>query len=66
MDLEVSQFGYFGLAGLHLGSGKIVDDYLSLRLKNSSKSSIVFHLHFIYDPQKYFSGKFSDGNRQQF
>jgi hypothetical protein len=32
-------------------------------LKNSSKSSIIFHLHVIYDSQKYFSGKFSDRNR---
>jgi hypothetical protein len=30
MDLEVTKYGYFGLAVLHLGSGKIVDDDLSL------------------------------------
>ncbi len=64
---------YYGLAGLHLGSGKIVAGDLSFFIysmvycislnKNSLKFLIFFHLIIIYDRQEYFSGKFSGENR---
>jgi hypothetical protein len=37
MDLEDTEFGYFGLGVLHFGTGKIVDDDLS-----SCKFSVAF------------------------